>query len=360
MDTVPNRLKIVAEELQEGKQPEPETVRSFIGWFGAKGRGRNKVREIHEVLAELGLETQPDFDAVNIDSPIRFVPVSDRTAERDEPAESARASGATSETSDVAVSQAPFVTGAVADPTHRMSRLASANKTPISVNPDSTLQEAVHLMMLHDFSQLPVMRNERDVKGIVSWHSIGFRKLAGHPSDVVRDYMDQHREIRADASLFEAIPLIVEHQYVLVRDAESKISGIVTTSDLSEQFRQLSEPFLLVGEIENHIRALIDGKFTGEELAANRDPSDEEREIERVDELTLGAYQRLLENPSHWERLGLTAMDRKGFVQQLDNVRQIRNRVMHFEPDGLEENDLEVLRRFTDLLRKLQKLSETR
>jgi len=53
-------------------------------------------------------------------------------------------------------------------------------------------------------------------------------------------------------------------------------------------------------------------------------------------------------------------MDRKGFVQQLDNVRQIRNRVMHFEPDGLEEDDLEVLRRFTDLLRKLQKLSETR
>ena len=134
----------------------------------------------------------------------------------------------------------------------------------------------------------------------------------------------------------------------------------MTTSDLSEQFGHLSEPFLLVGEIENHIRSLIDGKFTAEELAANRDPSDEEREVERVDELTQGEYKRLLENPKHWEKLNLIAMDRKGFVQQLENVRQIRNRVMHFEPDGLEEEDLEILRRFTDLLRKLQKLSGTR
>lgn len=361
MDTVPDRLKIAAEQIKEGRQPEEETVRSFIGWFRAKGRGRNKVKEIREVLAELGLETQPDFDAVNIDSPIRFVTVSNSAATgENKHTGSAHLGTSASEISDSAVSQVAFISGAVADPTHRISRLASANKAPISVNPDSTLQEAVHLMMLHDFSQLPVMQNERDIKGVVSWYSVGFRTLAGHSSKVVRDFMEQHQEIRADASLFEAIPLIVKHQYVLVRDIQNRISGIVTTSDLSEQFGQLSEPFLLVGEIENHIRSLIDGKFTAEELAANRDPSDEEREVERVDELTQGEYKRLLENPKHWEKLNLIAMDRKGFVQQLENVRQIRNRVMHFEPDGLEEEDLEILRRFTDLLRKLQKFSGTR
>jgi CBS domain-containing protein len=354
MDTIPDRLLEVAKQIEINKQPDAETVRSFIGWFGVKGRGRKKVQEIREALVKLGIDTRPDFDAVNIDSSIRFVRISDN-----EEGDSTKSPpfDASSRPVDLAGPQATFIGGAVADPTHRISRLASADKVPISVNPDSTLQEVVHLMMLHDFSQLPVMQGAREVKGVVSWYSIGFRKLAEQSSNVVRDYMEQHQEIRADASLFDAIPLIVKHQYVLVRDAQNKISGIVTTSDLSEQFGQLSEPFLLVGEIENHIRSLIDGKFTAPQLAANRDPSDEERTVERVDELTLGEYKRLLENPQHWNKLGLVAMDRKGFIEQLENVRQIRNRVMHFEPDGLVEEDLEILRRFTDLLRKLQKLS---
>ena len=42
--------------------------------------------------------------------------------------------------------------------------------------------------------------------------------------------------ITYDTSLFEAITEIVKHEYVLVRDGTNKISGIVTTSDLSGEF----------------------------------------------------------------------------------------------------------------------------
>lgn len=357
MVEIPSKLSEVAKRIDEGEQLEPETVRTFIRWFGAKGRGRNKVREIREVLNELNLRTQPDFDVVNIDSLVNFVRASDANEPTEQDASTSDQVADSIQIDDSGAAQIAFVSGTDLDPTHRISRLASANKAPNSVNPDSTLQEAIYLMMLHDFSQLPVMQGERDVKGVVSWYSIGFRALAGRSSNKVRDYMDQHQEIRADASLFEAIPLITKHQYVLVRDGQTRISGIVTTSDLSEQFRQLSEPFLLVGEVENHIRSLIGGKFTPDELAAHRDPADTEREIESVDELTFGEYKRLLEDPKHWKKLELTAMDRKGFIEQLENVRLIRNRVMHFEPDGLDDEDLWVLRRFTDLLRKLQELS---
>lgn len=356
---IPDRLSEVAERLKEGKQPEAETVRTFIGWFNAKGRGRRKVQEIREALAELGVDTRPDFDAVNIASLISFLLTTDGDANKEGEYTKLPPPDTMSGADGSSISQTAFVGGAVADPTHRISRLASADKSPIRVNPNSTLQEAVHLMMLHDFSQLPVMQGERDVKGMVSWYSIGLRKLAGHPSNVVGDYMEPPQEIRIVDSLFDAIPLIVKHQYVLVRDAQNKISGIVTTSDLSEQFGQLGEPFLLIGEIENHIRVLIDGKFTSQELANNRAPSDEEREVENLEDLTLGEYKRLLENQEHWDRLNLIVVDRKNFIEQLEIVRLIRNRVMHFEPDGLQEEDLEILCRFTGLLRKLQKLGET-
>lgn len=358
MTEIPGRLLEAAEQIREGKQPESISVREFIRWWNAKGRGRGKVRDIREALAKVDVETQPDFDEVNLDSSISLVSATHEGANGEGEYTESAPPDVTSGTNGSVGSRAAFVGGAVTDPTHRVSRLASANKAPISVNPNSTLQEAVHLMLFHELSQLPVMQGERDVKGMVSWHSIGLHLFDGNASEVVRDYMDLHREIRSDASLFEAIPVIVEHQYVLVRDGQNKISGMVTTSDLSEQFRQLSESFLLIGEIENHIRSLIDGKFTVEELAANRDPSDEGREVERVDDLSVGEYKRLLENPEHWDKLSLKVVARKYFVEQLENIRDVRNRVMHFEPDGIEEGELEILRRFTNLLRKLQKLNE--
>ncbi len=91
-------------------------------------------------------------------------------------------------------------------------------------------------MLLQDYSQLPVMTSDFNVKGLFSWKSLGRRLALGHKCECVRESMDPHFEIKAGASLFEAIRLIVEHDCILVRDASNKISGIVTTADLSEQF----------------------------------------------------------------------------------------------------------------------------
>lgn len=79
----------------------------------------------------------------------------------------------------------------------------------------------------------------------------------------------------SEDSLFAVIPAIIEYGYVLIRAIEKSISGIVTASDLSLQFRQLAEPFLLLGEIEQHIRRLIEGKFTKAELEGARNPTDD-------------------------------------------------------------------------------------
>jgi hypothetical protein len=74
--------------------------------------------------------------------------------------------------------------------------------------------------------------------------------------------------------------------------------------------------FLVLGEIENHIRNLVRGKFTAEELTSIRDPDDSARTIENVEDLTFGEYLRLLENCERWERLGLQ-IDRPTFVKEL-------------------------------------------
>ena len=129
----------------------------------------------------------------------------------------------------------------------------------------------------------------------------------------------------------------------------------MTASDLNLQFQQLSEPFLLLSEIENRIRNLIFPHFSPTELAAVKDPEDDERTVDSVDDLTFGEYVRLLEKPENWDRLSVK-VDRKSFVRSLENIGRIRNEVMHFDPDNIAPPELASLRDFAQFLRRLEQI----
>ena len=94
-------------------------------------------------------------------------------------------------------------------------------------------------------------------------------------------------------------------------------------------------------------------KFTETDLRECCDPSGGERTVDGVYDLTFGEYIRLLENEKRWLQLNLQ-IDRKIFIGALDKVRQIRNDVMHFDPDPVSDEDLDALRKFTGFLQRLQ------
>ncbi|MBA7484274.1 hypothetical protein ES707_19798 [subsurface metagenome] len=210
------KLTEIVNQIQKGRvRPTPVTARVFIEWFGAQRRSSWNVYFIRSALKKYGLVTKPDFDSVWIDSKISFELKSDATA-----------SQAKTSTSDVFL-----------DPTYRIGKLLSANSPPLSVKPDASLSEATHLMISHDYSQLPVMTNDRDVKGVITWASIGSRLALQRKCEFVRDCMVKHHEISSDIAVLSAIDDIVRHQYVLVRNAENIVAGIVTTTDLSLLFQ---------------------------------------------------------------------------------------------------------------------------
>lgn len=346
-------LVTVAGGLKAGRAVEPVTVRTFLSWFGAQRRGWQIVHQIREQLGEADLVTVPDFESRFIDAPIDFRL---RAAMREEAPAAAEARDVVAEDSlaDPVAATAELVTNWVSkDPTYRISKLAAANGGVTAISPDASLSQALALMMGRDFSQLPVMTGERTVQGIISWKSIGSRLALGHGANTVRGLMEQAHEVRADISIFEAISLIVQHGYVLIRGESNKITGIVTASDLSLQFRALTEPFLLLSEIENLVRNMIGDRFSPAQLLAARDPDSQDREVRSVADLTFGEYIRLLENPERWDRLQL-AIDRTLFCKNLDRVRTIRNDVTHFDPDGITPADLDALRDFTNFLKELE------
>ncbi|HJT65216.1 MAG TPA: CBS domain-containing protein [Pyrinomonadaceae bacterium] len=332
----PEELKKVADRVHSGAS-EHHTVRQLLRWYGYERRGRFIVWAIRRDFTNLKLHTEPDFEYAYLDGELAFQILSDQVPPQ------------TPSNPEAEEAQAILITSEPEDPTQRIGRLPSANTRPVSVNPNATVAEAVTLMLLYDYSQLPVMQGERTLKGVITWQSIGTRLALRRPCVSVQDALEDAVVIESGVSLFSAIPAIVERGFVLVRDATNTISGIVTTTDLSLQFRQLAEPFLLLEEIEKHLRRLSDGKFSAGELEAAKDPNDESREIGDLSDLTFGEHIRLLENPERWSALKLN-IDRGTFVKHLNEVRDIRNDIMHFDPDGTAPSELEKLRQFVRLL----------
>lgn len=235
-------------------------------------------------------------------------------------------------------------------------RWTSVSKSqPVSVKPESVIAQAITVMLNNDFSQLPVMTTEREVKGTISWKSIGSRLALGKKCTLVRECMDPAQIIAASSSLFDAIEIIMKHEYVLVEAHDRTICGIVTATDLSQQFRELAEPFLLIGECENLLRRLIHGKFPVEELTEARDPNDPNRAVVGVADLTFGEYVKLLEEPRRWDKLKLP-VDRREFIDRLKRVREFRNDVMHFDPQGIDPEAMKALRDFVRFLQELWRL----
>ena len=320
--------KQMQEDIEKGAAPKVEklTVRQFLGKFGYAKRGSWIIGQIRNTLEKFNLRTEPDFEHAYIDSEIS-IRLNSEVADAQSQEESA-------------------------DPIHQIGTLPAANKKPVSVKPDDAISAATTTMQLQDYSQLPVMTNEWTVKGMISWKSIGANLSLGQPCEYVRQCMDPPELIPLipkSTSLFDAIGTIAAREYVLVYDTNKVITGIVTASDLSTQFRNLAGPFLLLGEIEGHLRQLIHGKFTVEQMRA---ASEEGRQVKGYTDLTLGGYHQLLSKGENWDKLDLN-VDKAAFTSQLDDVRNIRNAVMHFDPKGLSADKTRTLQNFARFLRKI-------
>lgn len=334
----------VKNDVGEGKEPTT-TVRELLRWFGARRRRTGVVKKIQTELDDAGIVTSPDFTKVWIDAEIAFkkapalVPL---------PAPAQADQGAADPVYEAK------------DANFLVSMLKAANCGVVSVKPQDTIEKAITLMLAHDFSQLAVMANDWTINGAISWKTIGKRLSHENHLVHVKDAMEAAVALDDTEGLFKATKLIIDHEFVFVRSStDKKVTGIVTATDLSEQFQFLSEPFLLIGQIENQIRNLMHGKIELEVLRAvcgDGDPAKEER-IQSVADLSLGEYLRVIQNPAHWEKLDLR-VDRVVFCAELDKVRDVRNDVMHFDPDGIDEEQYDQLRRFARLMDELEALSQ--
>ncbi|WP_339869382.1 CBS domain-containing protein [uncultured Algoriphagus sp.] len=317
----------IVEEITTNDKEILLTPRKLLGYFHLEKRTKGNISRVSKFLNDKRLETIPDFTSVWIDSQI--------TLKHKKKAKSSKN----------------------VDPIQRIKLLDASNKALITVNRDSKLKEAITLMMLHNYSQLPVMNGPKSVVGYISWETIGYGLSNGCKSEDVRDFMlTDFVILDYETPLLEAISIIIKKEFIIVQKQDRSVCGIITIADISAQFLTVSEPFILLEQIENHLRQILDGKFLIQELKDFCRVLEIDREIENIDNLNFGDYIRILEKPDHWERFKLT-IDRVHFIKQLDKVREIRNDIMHFDPEGITDVQRDDLYKMAKFLKEIRKFS---
>ena len=234
--------------------------------------------------------------------------------------------------------------------TRRIGDLLPKGQALASVPPCCPLESAKSIMLENNYSQLPLISHEGRVEGIITWESIGRSLAGGATCKHVRDCMEPYEEAKVahfDGDLLDSTKDIAEYGYVLVMGDDGTVKGILTASDIADEFRRLAEGFLAIEEIEGHLERLVDSKFTHDEKksAGGRCNCGQVT-------LTLGKYPRLLKEREHWNRVGLDTC-KNCFLSYLESVKCIRNRLMHFDARELKPEYLEKLYKFLNLIRDL-------
>ncbi|MFE3827147.1 CBS domain-containing protein [Streptomyces sp. NPDC059092] len=347
------RLKNAREAAADG-QPVALTVRELFGWWGAARRGYLISNQVAAELSNHALSTSPDFGAVPLDASVRLVST---PVEKDSEPE-------TDEQPDLLVGAADHevpdhgdtsVDNTVDDSEREpimdltVGRLDSALSGVVSVSPNSTFEEAVTKMTLNDYSQLPVMTGSRNLQGAVTWESIAMARHSDADAPFSQAIVPAH-SVPYDHHLIDVLPQLTQFGFVLVKDETNIIAGIVTANDAAAAYGALATPFSLIGELDQRLRRVASDSVDLAEAVKLCDP-DGSGGIMSFDDMSFGDYQRILENPPMWETLGWP-LDRRVFVKRLDELRKIRNELMHFNSDGVEENDVQKIRRMIAALRK--------
>lgn len=332
----------VHERLRQARRSADEhaservSVRELLALWGATDRG-DQVSQIEADLANHGLVTSPSFRAVTLDTVVSLI-----TPPEEEAAPTAVVG--TADLDDLPVTEDDEDDGGL------NVRLTVGNLSPLvgvtSVGPHSTIREAITIMVLNDFSQLAVLVNPRKLRGVVTWRSIA-QAMHQKADPTFADAIDPLVEaVPYDRDLFEVLPSLRKRDFVFVKDESEIIAGIVTTADVAQRYGEMATPFFQLGELDQTLRWVLSRAIDVETIQQLCN-----RTITSFDQLSMGDYQRVMENRDVWERLGWP-LDRATFISRLREIRLIRNKVMHFHPDPVPEDAVDKLRRFNSLLHR--------
>jgi predicted transcriptional regulator len=344
-------LKKAREAAEEGK-PLVVSVRTLLGQWGVNAREHRVSRHIEADLDNHALLTRPNFLKVSLDDDVTLVAVQPELSMAEPQLESAAPGVAPSVTSDPVTPE----TNAHAEIGLTLGNVMSSARKLVFVKPTATFAEAMTLMLMNDYSQLPVLQNKYKCVGAVTWRSIAYAQMKDASAPFSAAIVKKVTVESYDRDLHHLLPVIQAEDFVVVTDDLNVVSGIVTTADVVGLYGERTLPFLLIGELDQELRQVMSNIDIDVIRAVC--PSTTGDAVKSHDDMTMGQYQQVLANPECWAMIGW-ALDRSAFIARLDELRRIRNDVMHFNPDGVPDDTVDHLRHMLALIREFGSSGET-
>lgn len=310
--------------LLSGESGFKTTVRDLLQIFGYERRGKHTISEIQEALNTQKLVATPQFDQCDIDWEISI-------------------------SKTLTDSKLPL------DPFTRMKSFLKREQNLISVNGEDRIEKAITLMLQNDYSQLPVCKSDRKIDGVICWRTIGRSSfLYKNKPSFVKDAMEEAIVVEDSEHLDNVIAKILSREYVLVKDSNDKrVKWILTQEDIGQSYKDISEGYLTIKDIESFIRTLIQQQCTIADLKRIVGTYRPDPIINRIDDLYFSDYAHILSTDEVWGKTALP-IDKNEFNRLLSGLVDVRNSIMHFRAPTAEIENFESLRKMKRLIMSLE------
>ncbi|MFI6346418.1 CBS domain-containing protein [Streptomyces sp. NPDC050560] len=347
------------------------TLTDLLALFGERRRTYRTVPVITDALRVAGLATVPSFATcgrnasllVMAEETARPGPGADGGAAGNEGDEADRAAhtGTDEDSGNHGDDESELAAGTLPQHSFKVGDIPCATAGLSSVEPNQALHQATYVMQSKNYSQIPVIVGDRDLRGVLTWSSIAIVYASGQTPTLAKCMTKEpFPVVETHSSLFAHLPMLTEHGYLLVRRNDGSFCGIITATDITNRFHETALPFFLVGEIEYWLRRWLGGRLGPDAIRAVQQKNKQTGDIA---DLMFGGYVQLLNvnspNPqvcanarANWSTIGWHT-NHAHFVQDLIHVKDIRNRIAHFDSDPLPEDSLGRLREFSVLVKSL-------
>jgi hypothetical protein len=312
--------------------PQELKVIDLLAIWGYLARSYEAVSKIRQDLKQAGLGCEPDLGEAGRETVVRIgIGLGASQATRD----------ADRDPGDLPL-QLPLHPMLVRD-------VPSWNRPVVRVPPEYDIGQAQARLAANNCSLLAVMSGDQDLIGAVTWELIAKARVQKLVPDLKDATLAPAPAARCDEELLENIDMIEKYGFFFVRGTDDRVCGLVTAADLSVAYRRLTTPYFQLGEIERCLRHCINTHFSTEQMraAVNRN----KHRINSADDMEFGQYKEVLGDDALWSTLSF-GFDHVTFIDELDEARKVRNKIMHFGKE-LTSDEQAKLARCLNLMRFL-------
>ena len=230
---------------------------------------------------------------------------------------------------------------------------------------EDSLKTAMTSMTTYMYSQLLVVRKKVNGKikksqllGCISWNSIG-TTLLNQDVDLdthVKNFLEPVDDpskfllVRTDENISDVAKKLMEQEYVIAYDENEDIQGFITAYNIAKLYLDMVMPYTEIQKIEVALREILSSRLSFEDIKEASKTSEHDREFDSVEKMMFSEYITVFRK--RWDALNLR-FDKNVFVNSLETIREIRNRIMHFNMGKMTPNEQKVLTGFGNMVMPL-------